>query len=384
MITAAPFADRVVHQGLCHVIQPIFECGFIHESYANRIGKGTHRALARYEHYRHPHRYVLPLRIFRYVPAIDHGILKRDLRRRMACRQTLRPCDRIIDGSNPQEPVEHYFPGDDLFAPIERHRGLPIGNLTSQFLANVYFDPLEDFVKEVLRAPGYVRYVDDIALFHDDLETLRRWHGPLEEFLIGRRLRLHDVKTRIASTVALAEFVGFVTEPGRRRLPEANVRRFRNRLRSLRDQWRARCISRSASARRCAGQASDQGSARREGSAVILPGGPARVFVATKPVDFRKGLDGLSAVVQEQLKLDPFGGAIFVFRAKRADRVKILVWDGTGLTMIYKRLEGAKFSWPRIEDGVMRLSMAQLSALFEGLAWQRVHSRRVERPRAAQ
>jgi len=78
---------------------------------------------------------------------------------------------------------------------------------------------------------------------------------------------------------------------------------------------------------------------------VILPGGPARVFVATKPVDFRKGLDGLSAIVQEQLKLDPFGGAIFVFRAKRADRVKILVWDGTGLTMIYKRLEGAKFSW---------------------------------------
>ena len=63
---------------------------------------------------------------------------------------------------------------------------------------------------------------------------------------------------------------------------------------------------------------------------------------------------------------------------------QILVWDGTGLTMVYKRLEGAKFSWPRIEDGVMRLSMAQLSALFEGLAWQRVHSRRVERPRAAQ
>jgi len=86
---------------------------------------------------------------------------------------------------------------------------------------------------------------------------------------------------------------------------------------------------------------------------VILPGGPARVFVATKPVDFRKGLDGLSAVVQEQLKLDPFGGAIFVFPAKRADRVKILVWDAecgttvafSGLTMIYKRLEGAKFSW---------------------------------------
>ncbi|MDH3662806.1 MAG: IS66 family insertion sequence element accessory protein TnpB [Alphaproteobacteria bacterium] len=117
---------------------------------------------------------------------------------------------------------------------------------------------------------------------------------------------------------------------------------------------------------------------------MILPGGPARVFVATKPVDFRRGLDGLAATVQEQLQLDPFCGSIYVFRAKRADRVKILVWDGTGLTMIYKRLEEMKFSWPRIEDGVMRLSMAQLAALFEGLEWQRVHSRRAHRPKAAQ
>ena len=91
------------------------------------------------------------------------------------------------------------------------------------------------------------------------------------------------------------------------------------------------------------------------------------MFVATKPVDFRRGLDGLAATVQEQLRLDPFGGSIFVFRSKRADRVKILVWDGTGLTMIYKRLEGMKFSWPRIEDGVMRLSMAQLSATACGI-----------------
>ena len=108
---------------------------------------------------------------------------------------------------------------------------------------------------------------------------------------------------------------------------------------------------------------------------MILPGGPARVFVATKAADFREGLEGLSAVVQEQLKLDPFRCAIFVFRTKCADRVKTLVWDGTGLTMTYKRLEGAKFSWPRIADCVMRPSMAQLSALFEGLAWQRVYKR---------
>ena len=88
---------------------------------------------------------------------------------------------------------------------------------------------------------------------------------------------------------------------------------------------------------------------------MILPGGRFQVFVATEPVDFRKGMDGLAAVVQGQLRLDPFCGAVFVFRAKRADRVKLLVWDGSGLTLIYKRLDEGKFSWPRIEDGVMRL-----------------------------
>ena len=117
---------------------------------------------------------------------------------------------------------------------------------------------------------------------------------------------------------------------------------------------------------------------------MILPGGPLRVFIATRPVDFRKGIDGLAGVVQEMLRLDPFSGAVFVFRAKRADRVKLLVWDGSGLTLIYKRLEDGKFCWPRIEDGVMRLSAAQLGALFEGLEWKRVHTRRVTRPQVAQ
>jgi transposase len=117
---------------------------------------------------------------------------------------------------------------------------------------------------------------------------------------------------------------------------------------------------------------------------VILSGGRFAVFVATRPVDFRKGMDGLAAVVQQQLRLDPFCGAVFVFRAKRADRVKLLVWDGSGLTLIYKRLDQARFVWPRIEDGVMRLSPGQLGALFEGLDWKRVHSRRVTRPQLAQ
>jgi transposase len=109
-----------------------------------------------------------------------------------------------------------------------------------------------------------------------------------------------------------------------------------------------------------------------------------RVLVATKPVDFRKGMDGLAAYVQENLKTDPFSGVVYVFRAKRADRVKLLFWDQTGLCLMTKRLEDGKFRWPKIEDGVMRLSPAQLSALLEGLDWVRVHARRVARPTATQ
>jgi transposase len=98
---------------------------------------------------------------------------------------------------------------------------------------------------------------------------------------------------------------------------------------------------------------------------VILPAPPLRVLVATRPVDFRKGMDGLAALVREQLGADPFSGVLYVFRAKRADRVKLLFWDGTGVCLFAKRLEEGKFRWPRIEDGVMRLSAAQLSALVD-------------------
>jgi transposase len=109
---------------------------------------------------------------------------------------------------------------------------------------------------------------------------------------------------------------------------------------------------------------------------VIGPSGAVRVMVATKPVDFRKGAEGLATLVREAMTGDPFSGTVYVFRAKRADRIKLIFWDGTGLCLFAKRLEDGVFRWPRIEDGVMRLSAAQLSALLEGLDWRRVHESR--------
>src|SRR4051812_44892186 len=90
-------------------------------------------------------------------------------------------------------------------------------------------------------------------------------------------------------------------------------------------------------------------------------------MVATRPVDFRKGAEGLATLVREAMMADPFSGAVYVFRAKRADRIKLIFWDGTGLCLFAKRLEEGVFRWPKIEDGVMRLSAAEFSALLEGL-----------------
>ena len=109
---------------------------------------------------------------------------------------------------------------------------------------------------------------------------------------------------------------------------------------------------------------------------MIGPGTDARVMIATRPVDFRKGPDSLAALVAAQFGGNPFSGVIYVFRAKRTDRIKLIWWDGTGLCLMAKRLEQGGFRWPGIQDGVMRLTAAQLAALIEGLDWRRVHGGR--------
>jgi transposase len=115
---------------------------------------------------------------------------------------------------------------------------------------------------------------------------------------------------------------------------------------------------------------------------ILVPPG-VRILLAARPVDFRKGMDGLAALVQQALQADPFAGDVFIFRPRRADRVKILVYDGTGLVLYAKRLEAGRFSWPSPVEGVVRLTGAQLATLLEGLAWQRLQPRPVRRPSTA-
>ena len=108
---------------------------------------------------------------------------------------------------------------------------------------------------------------------------------------------------------------------------------------------------------------------------ITLPAG-RRILLATKPVDFRKGAHGLAALAAEVLGENPFSGVVLVFRSRRADRIKVLIWDGSGLCLIWKQLEGNTFRWPPVVDGVLRLTAVEFAALFDGIDWRRVQATR--------
>jgi retron-type reverse transcriptase len=233
LISAAPYRDRVVHHALCQVIEPVLDPCLIHDCYANRVGKGSHRALDRCTWFLRRYAYVLKCDIRKYFPSIDHEILKALLRTRFKCPPTLRLIDKIIDNSNPQEEAEFYFHGDDLFAPSERRRGLPIGNLTSQLFANLYLDGLDHFVMEKLPVGGYLRFMDDFLVFGDSPGALRETRTVLEGYLSRLRLQLHPRKCEIVPGRCGVEFLGWRVFPDHRRLRGPSKIRIRRRLTKL-------------------------------------------------------------------------------------------------------------------------------------------------------
>lgn len=240
-ISAAPFRDRVVHHALVRVIEPIYERKFIHDSYANRVGKGTHAALDRCTYYMRRHKYVLQCDIQQFFPAIDHAILKQTLAKTIACQPTRRLCEKIIDSGTGVLAAEYdmkWFCGDDLLA-AERPRGLPIGNLTSQFWANIYLNELDQFVKHSLRCTGYVRYVDDFLLFADDTKTLHQWRSAIITFLRSLRLTVHENRAQPRPVYNGIPFLGFTVYPDYRRLKRSKGIAYRRRLKTLYQRYLA-------------------------------------------------------------------------------------------------------------------------------------------------
>ena len=281
LISAAPFRDRVVHHALCNLIEPIFERSFIFDSYANRIGKGTHKALDRAQQFARRFRYVLTCDVRQFFPSIDHeilrGILASSLQahaakqsppiqesslRAFVAKQSPLPggdcfpkarndegvmwlIDRILEsgaGILSEEYEMTYFPGDDLFAK-NRPRGLPIGNLTSQFWANCYLSPFDHFIKRKLRCKGYLRYVDDSLLFSNNLESLHDWRTQAIQELGRYRLTLHENQCQPRPVSEGIPFLGFILYPDHRLLKHRKGIAFQRKLAMLRQDYQAAKIT---------------------------------------------------------------------------------------------------------------------------------------------
>ena len=243
LISAAPFRDRVVQHALCNLIEPVFEHSFIDDSYANRRGKGTHRALDRCQHFARHFKYVLQCDLRQFFPSIDHAILRDMLARKISDARVLWLVDRILASgqgvlSDAYDMV--YFPGDDLFA-ANRPRGLPIGNLTSQFWANVYLNSFDHFVKRELRCHAYARYVDDSLLFANDKATLWEWRSAIQQRLMMLRLTIHPAAHPRPVREGIP-FLGFIIFPQRRRLKRRKGIHFQRKLRGMIADYRAREI----------------------------------------------------------------------------------------------------------------------------------------------
>lgn len=187
----------------------------------------------RYQGWARRNAYALKMDVAQYFPSIDHPILKEKLRRRIKDARVLALLERIIDTSPEFDNAPAYFRGDDLLTPLERRRGIPIGNLTSQFLANLYLDDLDHFVKQQLRVHAYLRYVDDMVALDDDKGRLSELREAVRERLAADRLLLHPRKAHISPTADGLDLLGYLVLPNHRRLRNDNGHRFSRRMRGF-------------------------------------------------------------------------------------------------------------------------------------------------------
>jgi hypothetical protein len=214
-IEAAPFRDRIVHQAIAEVIEPLLDPKFYHHSYACRSGRGTHRALQVLKGWitKDPKKHYLQMDVSKYFPSIDRDILFQLLENTIADARFLTLLKALLDSS----------PGKC---------GIPIGNLTSQIFANAYLNEMDQFIKRELHVKRYIRYMDDIVLI-GDREQLREWKAEIERFGAEKlRLRFHPHKVALAPIERGISFVGYRVFPYTIRIRSGAMRRFRRSLRN--------------------------------------------------------------------------------------------------------------------------------------------------------
>lgn len=238
LISASLFRDRVVHHAVCNIIQPIFERTFIYDSHANQIGKGTTEALRRFDVFKRKASkngrllnkakdnnmvigYVLKADIRHYFDTIDHGILMGIISRKVKDINVLMLIRKILNNHSTKIP----------------DKGMPIGNLTSQFFANLYLNELDYFVKHILKARFYIRYVDDFVILDESREMLEGYKIQIAEFLKTLKLELHPEKSKIYPLHKGTRFLGFRIFHHHKLLRKSNMRKMERRLESFREDY---------------------------------------------------------------------------------------------------------------------------------------------------
>ncbi len=244
-ISASHFRDRIVHHALCNIIAPIFEKRFINDSFANQKGKGTHSAIRRFEKFmrkvssngtncgmgggncvlgRNIQGYVLKADIKQYFDSINHEILLEIIRTKIIDPRIIWLIKQILSNYKTRIPA----------------KGMPLGNLTSQFFANVYLNELDYFAKHTLKAKYYLRYVDDFVILHTDKAVLERWQHEIDTFLRNNlKVDLHPDKSRIVPLKNGITLLGFRIFHGYRLLKKSNARRIWKRLDKFKQKHKA-------------------------------------------------------------------------------------------------------------------------------------------------
>lgn len=239
IISVAPFADRVAHHALMAVVEPVLDARMYPHSYACRTGKGTHAAVAWYQRKARRYAYALKLDLARYFPSIDHTCLKQCLRRALSDQRVLRMLDRLIDsGGTCAGALGWAWPGEDLVDQMHRRVGLPIGNLSSQILANWYLDSIDWPLAMRPGVGAYLRYVDDLVLLGDSKDALWAAVDWLDQSLSRLRLRRHSKKIQLQPTRLRMDLLGYQVTRERRWLRNDTAHAAARRLKAVSADFR--------------------------------------------------------------------------------------------------------------------------------------------------
>ncbi|MBI3033114.1 helix-turn-helix domain-containing protein [Candidatus Woesearchaeota archaeon] len=224
-ISKSDFRDRVVHHAFCNIIEPLFDKQFIFDNYANRIGKGAFKAIERFDEFKRKVSknnnriaYILKADIKHYFDTVDHSILMLIIKRSIKDERILQLIKIILSNHNT----------------TEQGKGMPLGNLTSQFLANVYLNELDQFIKHTLKAKYYIRYVDDFVILDSSKEVLEKYREKIDYFLSKNLLlQLHPDKSKILKLHSGILFLGFRIFYYHKLIRKKNIRKFHGKLKEM-------------------------------------------------------------------------------------------------------------------------------------------------------